>query len=90
MASQKSESIDVAFPSIPGSELRRATCSVCQQPMRITLTRARDLLRASRRGESFEQALLKPVCSDCDGKAPPSVCETITPRQRHHLGRTSS
>ena len=90
MAKKQSDAIDLAFPQIPGSSLRRAFCSVCQQPMRITYERARDLLKAARRGEELRQALLKPRCTECDGSGPPSVAETITPRQRHHLGRTNS
>jgi len=31
-----SDNLDLSFPAIPGSSLRRATCSRCREPMRVT------------------------------------------------------
>jgi hypothetical protein len=88
MSQPTDSEIDNVFPKIPGSDLRRATCGFCKQLMRITDNRARVLHAVSEL--SWYGPELVPECTSCDGREPPSKADTITPRQRHHLGRACS
>ena len=71
------------YPAIPGSRLRRAYCSRCREPMRITPAAADAAARAAEPPAFF--------CEQCDpGRGPGDRAAVLTARQRECLGRTRS
>jgi len=68
------------FERIPSSKLLRAWCCDCGQPMRITVSHAKDI--AEGKGEA--------CCEQCSPRKTIDKANVLTPRQSAALGRTRS
>jgi hypothetical protein len=68
------------FDPIRGSKLLRAWCCDCGEPMRITVSHAKDIAEGN--GEA--------CCEQCSPRKTIDKWNVLTPRQSAALGRTRS